>query len=120
MAGSYLPFYRDVFAAYLKGRGYVGIGRIRTNAVPANQIVIQGKPLVTLCPQMGVDSDSVENSEYVAMVDWIKSLPREQAQMKRRSGIYTTTHVRASLDGQPMTVAFLSKAFDIDFKDILA
>jgi len=110
----------DVFAAYLKGHGYVGIGRIRTKPQPANQILIQGKPLLTLCPQMALDSDSAEKSEYVAIVDWIKSLPREKAQMKRKSGIYTTTHVRASLDGQPDTVAFLGEAFDVNFNDILA
>lgn len=39
--------------------------------------------------------------------------------MKRKSGIYTTTHVRASLDGQPDTVDFLSREFDVNFNDIL-
>lgn len=110
----------DVFAAYLKGYGYVGVGRIRTKPQPVSQIVIQGKPLISLCPQMGLDSDSADKSEYVAIVDWIKTFPREEAKMKRKSGIYTTTHVRASLDGQPDTVDFLSKAFDVDFNDILA
>ena len=110
----------DVFAAYLKGHGYVGIGRVLTRALPANQIVIKGKPLLLLCPRMAVDSDSAERSEYVATVDWLKSFPREQAQMKSKSGIYTTTHVRASLDGQPDTVAFLSKVFDVNFDDILS
>jgi hypothetical protein len=39
--------------------------------------------------------------------------------MKRKAGIYTTTHVRASLDGQPRTVDFLSSEFGVDFKELL-
>jgi hypothetical protein len=110
----------DVFAAYLKGHGYVGIGRILEKPKPASHIVIGGKPLIALCPQMAIDSDSADNSEYVAIVDWISSFPREAAKMKRKSGLYTTTHVRAALDGQPDTVDFLSNEFDVNFNDILA
>lgn len=110
----------DVFAAYLKGHGYVGVGRIKTKPQPVNQVIIEGKPLMVLCPQMAADADSAEKSEYVAKVDWIKTFPREDAQMKRKSGIYTTTHVRASLDGQPDTVSFLSQVFGVDFNAILA
>jgi len=110
----------DVFAAYLKGHGYVGVGRICTAAKPIDKVSIRGRPLVTLCPRMAVDSGSVDKSEYVAMVEWIKSVPRQQSQMKRKSGIYTTTHVRASLDGQPDTVSFLSKVFGVNFNTILA
>jgi uncharacterized protein len=40
--------------------------------------------------------DSDEKCEYVALVKWIRSVPETEA--KFRSGIYTTTHVRASLD----------------------
>lgn len=61
----------DVFAAYLKGYGYVGIGRILNIAQPADRVSIEGKPLLTLCPQMAVDTGSVEKSEYVAIAEWI-------------------------------------------------
>ncbi len=110
----------DIFAAYLKEHGYVGIGRIRVAARRVEEVMIGNKPLVELCPQMSLDSGSAEKSEYVAKVEWIKSVPRTQAKMKVKSGIYTTTHVRASLDGQPDTVAFLKKEFNVDFSAILA
>jgi len=109
----------DVFAAYLKGYGYVGIGRISAAAQPIDKVSIEGKPLVTLCPRMAVDTGSADKSEYVAIVEWLKSVPREHAKMKRKSGIYTTTHVRASLDGQPDTVRFLEQEFGVEFKHIL-
>jgi hypothetical protein len=67
---------------------------------------------------MASKCDSEEMSEYVAKVEWINAVPRDEAKMKRRAGIYTTTHVRASLDGQPKTVAFLEEAFELKFSKL--
>jgi hypothetical protein len=62
--------------------------------------------------------DSDEKCEYVALVKWIRSVPEGEAKLKRRSGIYTTTHVRASLDNQPETRAYLEEAFDVSFSEL--
>jgi hypothetical protein len=110
----------DVFAAYLKGHGFVGIGRIKESALRINQVVINSKPLVALCPNMSLNCESAEKSEYVAKVEWIKEVPAEKAKMKWKAGIYTTTHIRASLDRQPETVSYLSEAFGVKFDKILA
>ncbi len=110
----------DVFAAYLKGHGFVGIGRIKEDARMIREIHIGPKPLTQLRPFMAENCDSAELSDYVALVDWIRAVPASEAKIKRKAGIYTTTHVRASLDGQPVTVSFLSSAFDVDFKALLA
>lgn len=83
------------------------------------EILIEGKPMLSFCPVMAENLDSNELSEYVALVDWIKQVPASEAKMKRKAGIYTTTHVRASLDGQPKTVEFLEQAFKVNFKAIL-
>jgi uncharacterized protein len=109
----------DVFAAYLKEYGYVGIGMITQRARPIRDVKINNKPLVSLpleCPNMADNIDSNEKCEYVALVDWIKSVSANDAKWK--SGIYTTTHVRASLDGQPKTRAFLEEAFEFKFSDL--
>lgn len=100
----------DVVAAYLKGAGFVGIGKLCSAAKPINQVLIGGKPLLShnlRCSGMADNESSVELCEYVATVKWLKAVDRAEAKMQRKSGIYTTTHVRASLDGQPKTVAFL-------------
>ncbi|MCW5549223.1 MAG: GIY-YIG nuclease family protein [Opitutaceae bacterium] len=110
----------DVFAAYFKNRGFVGIGKIRIEARMVREVFIGTQPLVSLCPRMAANCDSADLSEYVAMVDWIQQVPSSEAKFKKKSGIYTTTHVRASLDGQPATVDFLASAFDVDFRKILA
>lgn len=113
----------DVVAAYLKGNGFVGIGKLTSSAKPIREVIVRGKPLLShklRCPKMGQNSQSPERSEYVATVKWLKAVDRSEAKMKRKSGIYTTTHVRASLDGQPETVAFLEEEFGINVRTHLA
>ncbi|WP_439923639.1 LEM-3-like GIY-YIG domain-containing protein [Nitrobacter sp. JJSN] len=108
----------DIVAAYLKGRGFVGIGRIEARAKPIRDVKINNKPLIKhdlVCRQMTDNIDSDEKCEYVALVDWIKSVDAEKAKWKPNSGIYTTTHVRASLDGQPETKKFLEAEFSVNF-----
>ncbi|HTL97412.1 MAG TPA: hypothetical protein VL181_01285, partial [Holophagaceae bacterium] len=60
--------------------------------------------------------DSLERSEYVASVDWIAEVARKDAKWRPKSGLFTTQHVRASLDNQPTTVTFLNKEFGVDLK----
>jgi uncharacterized protein len=113
----------DVFAAYLKKHGFVGIGRIRTAAKMIREVRIGSKHLLALglrCKGMSNNSDSDQLSEYVCLVDWMKTVTREQAKWRTKSKLYTTTHVRASLDGQPDTVLFLEDQFGISIRKTLA
>jgi hypothetical protein len=111
----------DVFAAYVsaKGspRGYVGIGKIREQAKRINQIVIDGKPLLSRCPEMERHSESEKKSEYVARVKWIKTVARDKA--KRKIGIFAARNVRAKLSRHPETIAFLTKEFGVKLDRIL-
>ena len=58
-----------------------------------------------------------EPGKFVATVRWIRKVEREDAKWKSKAGIYTTTHIRASLDGRPATIAFLEEAFDVNVRD---
>ena len=112
----------DVLAAYLKGNGFVGIGRIVETPRPIRHITIGGVPLLNAgLVSKGMDRDlqSDEKCEYVALVEWIRAVDAGQAKWKAKSGIYTTTHVRASLDGQPKTLAFLEGEFGVDFRALV-
>jgi hypothetical protein len=112
----------DVVAAYLKGKGFVGIGVITDQAKPIRSVLIKGKPLLThqlISAGMAENIDSDELCEYVAKVKWVAAVKRNQAKWKTKAGIYTTTHVRASLDGQPKTVAFLENEFGIRIRDLV-
>lgn len=110
----------DVVAAYLKGFGFMGIGQLTSRAKPIREIAINGKPLLShnlRCPNMADNADSNDLCEYVATVKWIRTVDRTDAKWKAKAGIYTTTHVRASLDGQPATIAFLEEVFDVNVRE---
>ena len=113
----------DVVAAYLKGHGYVGIGKVLKPARPVREVTIDGTPLLMHAlrrERMAENSDSEELSEYVCPVKWIVSVDRKDAKWKARSGLYSTTHVRASLDGQPETIAFLEEQFNVSLHELVA
>lgn len=110
----------DLIAAYLKGRGYVGIGQIIKNTQPIRNVEVNGKPLLSLpliAEHMDRQVESDEFCEYVALVDWKRSTLRNQA--KKKSKIFTTTHIRASLDNQQDTVAFLESEFGFKLEEFL-
>ena len=90
-------------------------------ARPIRDVKIDGRPLIGLplkCKKMDDNIDRDEKCEYVALVEWIKSVPEEEAKLKRKAGLYTTTHVRASLDNQPETRSYLEEAFDVSFSEL--
>lgn len=112
----------DAVAAYLKRYGYVGIGKLTGRARPIREVVIGQKPLLgqdLCCHGMDDNAESDELCEYVAPVKWVAVVDRAKAKWKKKSGLYSTTHVRASLDGQPETVAFLEREFGVRVRDLV-
>ena len=112
----------DIVAAYLKRHGFVGIGRVVERAQPIRHVVVRGRPLVShplACPTMAKNVESDALCEYVARVKWIKSVRRDDAKWKRHAGLYTTTHIRASLDRQRKTKRFLERAFGVEFSGLV-
>jgi len=112
----------DVFAAYLSGKGYIGIGRITHKAQRIRDVRIKNTHLLQLnLKSTGLDrqSDHEENSEYVALVEWIVPLNINEAKWKRKSEIFSTQLVRASLDAQPKTVEYLQEEFSVNLKSLI-
>lgn len=88
----------------------------------AREVSVNGKPFLSLSlssPNAGDNSDDVGLSEYVCVVDWIKTFARSEAKWRSKPKPYTTTHVRASLDGQPDTVAFLEETFGVSLREMI-
>ncbi|MGB0131778.1 LEM-3-like GIY-YIG domain-containing protein [Chlorobium sp.] len=113
----------DVVAAYLKNYGFVGIGVLTDRAKPIREITIKGKPLLSYnlhCQRMSDNAESDEKCEYVAPVTWAAAVECSQAKWKAKGGLYTTTHVRASLDGHPTTIDFLETEFGIKVRELVA
>jgi hypothetical protein len=112
----------DVIAAYLKGRGFVGVGIVSASAVPCGGYRVGGISILEVdlhCKGMSDNAGNLELCEYVAAVEWVACLGRESAKWKSNAGLYTTTHVRASLDNQPETVKFLEQEFGVDMRRLL-
>lgn len=113
----------DLIAAYLKGCGFVGIGQITQCALPIREVLIDNMPLLQKqlgCPNISENSNDPEKSEYVALVNWVKTVPRAEAKWKSKSGLFTSQLVRASLDGQPETVKYLEAEFSINVAELMA
>jgi uncharacterized protein len=113
----------DAVAAYLGRRGFVGVGRILSCARRIREVRINGCGLLELplrCRNMQDNCDDAERSEYVCLVEWLKTVPREQAKWRSAPKLYTTTLVRASLGGQPSTVKFIEEEFGISISEVIA
>ena len=112
----------DIVVAYLKRYGFVGIGIVKEKAVTVDKFLHNGQNLKsTELSQPGMfkgvgDKDKVE---YLVKVKWIKAYDREQAKWQKNSGLFTSQLIRASLQGQPMTIEYLEKEFDIKFSDLI-
>jgi hypothetical protein len=113
----------DLIAAYLKGKGFVGIGRITQAALPIRSVQFQGKPLsnhALSCLKMTDDIESDDLCEYVALVEWIRAVEPDHAKWQPKSSLYTTQLVRASLAHQKETIRYLEKQFDLDLQSLQA
>lgn len=112
----------DVIAAYITRYGFVGVGKIIQPAKRIRDVEIIGSRLLDLdllSKTINSNSDDPINSEYVALVEWIKTVPREQAKWKRKSGLYAPQRVRASLDNQPTTIDFIDQEFGVDIRSLV-
>jgi hypothetical protein len=111
----------DIVVAYLSKHGYVGVGRVLAEAVPAREFRVGKKPLGKLqlkAPKILHDSDDLEQCEYVIRVEWLIAKKREDALWK--SGLFATQLVRASLDNQPKTRRYIEDNWNIRFDDLLS
>lgn len=111
----------DVIVAYLKGYGYVGVGKIVACPVRYLSFRHKGKLLQDcdlVAPRMWERSDDAELSEYVANVHWVSSVPRSEAKWRPKSGLFTIPLVRASLERQPVTVSFIEREFRVNLREL--
>lgn len=73
--------------------------------------------LPLICKQMDDNCKDADQSEYVCLFEWMKTVPRAEAKNRSSPKLNTTTHVRASLEGQVATVAFLEEAFGVKLRE---
>jgi hypothetical protein len=114
----------DIVVAYLKGDGYIGIGRVVSSAVMAKDFVLgKGVRLSSLTnlasPNLFHDESDERLAEYCVGIDWVKASHRGEGKFRQNSGLYTTPLVVTSLINQPKTIEYLESEFGIEFEGLL-
>lgn len=105
----------DVVVAYLKRKGYVGVGIVKEKATNVSNFRHNRKSLrdfKLVEPGIFMNYDN-EKAELLVKIKWLKSFPREEAKWKSGIGLFTTQQIVARLRNQTKTITFLEKQFGI-------
>ena len=100
-------------------KGYVGVGTVRETAVAAKDFMVNvGGELRSIvdvsdlrAPNMAEGSDNPERSKYVVGVDWIRTVPREQAFWE--AGLFANQNTACRLRDES-TIQRVAHAFGLD------
>lgn len=101
----------DPVYAYQKKAGYVGYGKVTSVSVTAKNFEVNGTPLLELPlvqPNLAHDKDDPDIAEYVVGVEWLKSVPIDEA--KTFTGAFANQNVVCKLR-DPATIEFLKREF---------
>lgn len=113
----------DIVAAYLTGNGYVGIGQVTGAAVPVADFRFRGRRLSRRMldgPDLLHDARDADRCEHLVAIRWIKKAARDDAQFRRKDGLFTTRQIVATLSSHLKTQQFLEKQFGVSFKKLLS
>jgi|HubBroStandDraft_5_1064220.scaffolds.fasta_scaffold77276_2 hypothetical protein len=120
----------DIVVARLNKVGYVGIGRVMSEATPARDFRVpvfasseqaRGKLLIDLGLRTAVD-DNLDNDdlcEYMVAVKWIGTVGRDTKHWKKNSGLFAQRGTtRASLVNQRKTIDYVQRCFDVNIEEL--
>jgi len=110
----------DLVLAYISKLGYVGLGRVVTEAKPARDIRLNSKSLQEIelkAPGILHDSHDLKLCEYVVQIEWIVKKHRKDA--LRKPGLFCARQTRASLANQPKTLRCVEHEWNVNFEEIL-
>ncbi|HZW38529.1 MAG TPA: GIY-YIG nuclease family protein [Ignavibacteriaceae bacterium] len=110
----------DIVVAYLKGKGYVGIGKVLEKACRINDFKFKGKSLRDYKINSNIFNNADnENSDYAVKVKWIKKVMKEDAISVEGKELFTSRLVKSSLKNQENTIIHLEKSFGLNFTKLL-
>ncbi len=114
----------DIILAYLKGKGYVGLGRVIQKRVKAIDFKVNKKNLTDftdILVQKNIFKDSNVDAlaQYCVGINWIKTVEKEDAIWEKRKDLFTTQLVVASMLNQLKTIQYLSKKFELDIFSLI-
>jgi hypothetical protein len=110
----------DIVLAYISKVGYVGIGVVASEAVPARDFRLGRRRLRDLplkAPGICHDSDNLDKCEYVSAIKWLLACDRQKA--LRLSGVFTPLQTRVSLPTNAKLLRYIERDWGVSFDDIL-
>lgn len=128
----------DVIAAFITGRGYVGIGIVQEPAIDIKDFYFKDKKLADLNIDKGyingtlTDNKTVDGldylrktifcnadnpkTEYAVKINWLKSVDRKDAFWKKKFGLFANPSIQSNLKEQTITINFLQECFGVKFQ----
>jgi len=98
--------------------GYVGVGIVKDSAVPVKDFKIslneQEVPILsapTVAPKMDENADNLDLSEYLVRVEWIKTVPKNEAYWEK--GLFAIQHTACRMTSS-FTIEKLAQHFALD------
>lgn len=122
------PYYSDFLKklspgdrvfAYQKQAGYVGYGIVTSSSVPVRDFVVNNSSILKLPLEsrgLGHDVDNLDKCEYLAGIDWRKTLPLSEA--KTFPGVFANQNIVGKLR-DATTIEFLKRVFPVQEKSRL-
>lgn len=104
----------DIIAVYQKKTGYLGVGKVYTESVPANDFHLpDGKPLSSVVSDISGSKD--DHGERVVGVKWIKTFSIAEA--KNRNGVFANQNIVCKLR-DTFTLDFLRTEFGLQSDEL--
>jgi hypothetical protein len=103
----------DRVFAYQKQAGYVGYGIVTASSLPVRDFAVGDKPILKLpleSRNFGHDVDDLDKCEYLAGMDWRKTLPISEA--KTFQGVFANQNIVCKLR-DAATIEFLKGIFPV-------
>ena len=103
----------DKIYAYIKGKGYVGIGEVTSPATMIRDFVVEesGTPLLEAgltAPEADTNTDNEDLAEWAVGIRWIKTVEKEKAETF--AGVFANQNVVCKLR-DPQTLRFVKEKF---------
>jgi hypothetical protein len=117
-----LAYYKDCKGS--KGHGYVGIGKVKAEAVPACEFRIRNKTLKQMLKQERLVAKNMchnyhnrDKCEYVTRIKWVHREKREKALWEK--GLFYGLQIRESLENQSKTKSYIERKWHVKFAELL-
>ena len=115
----------DIVAAYWSKTGYrggyVGIGLVKSFALPVAEFKVAGKLLresQLTQPKIFENFNNADLSEWVVAVKWLSTVSAEECKWIPKMGLFSTPNTKASLEKQIKTLKYLEIEFGVKFDEL--